>query len=113
MSYNVSTIPAFDSELKTLAKKYHSLKGEYKDLVKHLEANPTEGADHIGQGCYKIRLAIKSKGRGKSGGARVAYFIQLQPEGENPGEVVLLTIFDKADRSTITTKELSDILKNL
>jgi mRNA-degrading endonuclease RelE of RelBE toxin-antitoxin system len=69
MSYSLETIANFDKELKKLAKKYPSLKAEVATLGSSLSTNPEQGTA-IGQGCYKIRLAIKSKGRGKSGGAR-------------------------------------------
>ena len=70
MNYNVLTIPSFDRQLKKLAKKYPSLKIEYKDLIQSLKHNPTQGIS-LGKNCFKIRLSISSKGKGKSGGGRV------------------------------------------
>jgi mRNA-degrading endonuclease RelE of RelBE toxin-antitoxin system len=70
MSYNVKSIEVFERQAKKLAKKYLSLKFELLALVKKLKENPDLGTA-IGKNCYKIRLAIKSKGKGKSGGARV------------------------------------------
>lgn len=70
MSYKVETIPNFDRELKRLAKKYPSLKAEILQLGDSITENPTSGTS-IGRNCYKIRLSIKSKGKGKSGGARI------------------------------------------
>jgi mRNA-degrading endonuclease RelE of RelBE toxin-antitoxin system len=70
MSYNVVTIPPFDRQLKRLVKKFPSLKVEYVKLVDSLEENPEQG-NVMCNNCYKIRVAIKSKGKGKSGGARV------------------------------------------
>jgi mRNA-degrading endonuclease RelE of RelBE toxin-antitoxin system len=43
MIYNVKNFPRFDNELKRLAKKYPSLKGEYEALVEELEKNPEIG----------------------------------------------------------------------
>ena len=57
MLYTVITIPRFDRELKQLAKKYASLKEEYKMLVEELEKNPEKGV-LLGNNLYKIRLAI-------------------------------------------------------
>ena len=68
MSYNVVTVPPFDRQLKRLAKKYLSLKTDLALLGNQLSNNPKIGKP-IGQDCYKIRLAISSKGKGKSGGA--------------------------------------------
>ena len=70
MSYSVKTIPKFDKGIKKLAKKYPSLKSEFISLVQSLKDDPEQGTN-LGNNCYKIRLAIKSKGKGKSGGARV------------------------------------------
>jgi mRNA-degrading endonuclease RelE of RelBE toxin-antitoxin system len=61
MNYKVETIPNFDRELKRLAKKYSSLKGDVGALGQLLEENPDQGTA-IGKNCYKIRMAIKSKG---------------------------------------------------
>ncbi len=70
MSYSVKSIEVFERQAKKLSKKYPSLKSELLDLVQKLKKNPDQGTA-IGNCCYKIRLAIKSKGKGKSGGARV------------------------------------------
>ena len=76
MSYSVKTIPKFEKELKKLAKKHPSLKAEFIALVTSLKQQPSQGTA-LGNDCYKIRLAIKSKGKGKSGGARVITYIQV------------------------------------
>ena len=68
MSYNVLPIPPFDRQLKRLSKKYPSLKEEFLELVDSLEENPEQGTA-LGKNCYKIRLAIACKGKGKPGGA--------------------------------------------
>jgi len=70
MSYDIIAVPKFSKELKRLVKKYPSLISEFQQLIKTLEEEPRTGTS-LGKKCYKIRLAIKSKGVGKSGGARV------------------------------------------
>jgi len=70
MSYNIIAVPTFKKELKRLAKKYHSLKTDLAKLFESLARNPTQGTN-LGNNCYKIRVAITSKGKGKSGGARL------------------------------------------
>jgi mRNA-degrading endonuclease RelE of RelBE toxin-antitoxin system len=105
MSYNVLTIPPFDKQLKRLAKKYHSLKSDYARLLKELEQNPALGTP-LGNNCYKIRLAIDSKGKGKSGGARVITNFILSEKN-----VYLLSIYDKSEKDNLTDKELKELLK--
>lgn len=100
MSYNVVTIPPFDRQLKRLAKKFPSLKVEYADLIEKLEENPFLG-NALANSCFKIRVAIKSKGKGKSGGARVITHLQVV---EN--NVFLLAIYDKSEQEDITDKEI-------
>ena len=105
MSYSVKTIPRFDKDIKGLVKKYPSLKQEYINLVQSLKLNPTQG-NLIGNNAYKICLAIASKNKGKSGGARVITYLQIVNK-----TVYLLSIFDKADQENSSDKDLEALLK--
>ena len=104
MKYNVLTIPPFDRQLKRLAKKFPSLNEEYVALIENLEENPQKGIP-LGNSCFKIRLAIASKGRGKSGGARVVTHFYIENE-----TVFLLAIYDKSEQTNISDKELRELL---
>ncbi|WP_305952556.1 type II toxin-antitoxin system RelE/ParE family toxin [Emticicia oligotrophica] len=106
MNYDVITSESFVRELKRLAKKHLSLKNDVKLLGDKLASNPTQGTP-IGKDCYKIRLAISSKGKGKSGGARVITAVFSVQE-----KVILLSIYDKADKENISDKELTTLLKD-
>jgi hypothetical protein len=65
-----------------------------------IAANPTAGSVVRGSGgVRKVRWA--QQGRGKSGGSRVIYFNRL-----DCGEIWLLTIYAKGDKSTIPAHEL-------
>lgn len=76
MSFEVLITSDFKRDSKSLLKKYKSLKTEILDLIASLEEDPTQGTP-LGIDCYKIRLAIKSKGKGKSGGARVITCVKV------------------------------------
>ena len=104
MKYNVFTKPPFDKQLKRLAKKFPSLKTEYLTLIEDLEENPQMGT-FLGNNCFKIRLAIASKGRGKSGGARVITHFYIENEA-----VFLLAIYDKSEQADISDGELRELL---
>jgi len=106
MHYSVITIPRFDREMKHLAKKYPSLKEEYKTLIEELSNNPEKGTP-LGNNLYKIRLAIASKGKGKSGGARVITYLKTEQ-----GNVYLLSIYDKGEKDTISDNEIKAILNS-
>ncbi|MFV0553984.1 MAG: type II toxin-antitoxin system RelE family toxin [Mangrovibacterium sp.] len=104
MSYNVFTIPPFDKQLKRLAKKFPSLKGEYTTLIESLEDNPRQGSP-LSNNCYKIRVAIKSKGKGKSGGARAIAHVQIAGDS-----VYLLAIYDKSEQENISDGDIEHLL---
>lgn len=107
MNYSIKTISGFDKALKRLAKKYPSLKAEYIFLLDSLEINPKQGTP-LGNNCFKIRMSIASKGKGKSGGARVITHILI--EGST---VFLLDIYDKSEQSNISDKELEQLLREI
>jgi len=107
MSFNIIPTPPFEKDLKQLAKKYPSVKKDITDLAGKLLKEPKLGTP-LGNDCYKIRMAITSKGRGKSGGARVITFVQIVKTS-----IFLLAIFDKADFENISDKELKERLKGL
>lgn len=104
MRYKVFTIPPFDKQLKRLARKYPSLKKEYASLIDKLELSPTAGSA-LGNNCYKIRLAVASKGKGKSGGARIITYVKIKHTS-----VFLLSIYDKGEKESISDKELAPLL---
>ena len=108
MNCRIKVLPNFAKDLKRLNKKYPSIKQDYANLLNELKSNPYSGID-LGYGLRKVRMAIKSKGRGKSHGARViTYLLHIS---EDEGEINLLTIYDKAERDNISSNEIEEILK--
>ena len=75
--YNIIPAQSFERNAKPLLKKYPSLRDELFELGEQLAQNPMQGTP-LGKSCYKIRLAIKSKGKGKSGGPRRAVHESLR-----------------------------------
>lgn len=106
-NFEVRSIATFDRQLKALAKKHASLKRDYAALLDELERDPFIGTA-LGNACYKVRMAITSKGRGKSGGARVILHIVVREH-----RVWLLAIYDKADIDSIPMKEVKLLLKEV
>ena len=105
MSYSVESIEVFERQAKKLVKKYPSLKTELLTLIQLLKEKPEQGTA-IGKSCYKIRLAIKSKGKGKSGGARVVTNFVVANDS-----VYLLSIYDRSNKESLSDKELSELLQ--
>ena len=107
MSCEIIPTPIFNRELKRLSKRHRSLKSDIENLKVKLHQNPLLGTP-LGRNLRKIRLPISSKQRGKSGGARViSYVVALEVDSK----VLLLTIYDKADRSSISEQELAALLQ--
>ena len=105
MNYKVSSIPIFDKQAKRLAKKYPSLKNDLAQLITTLIKEPQQGVS-LGNNFYKVRLAVTSKGKGKSGGARLITYVKIFET-----TVFLTSIYDKSDKSTISERELEQIFK--
>lgn len=105
MNYKVKTIDVFEKQAKKLKKKHPSLKQDLLSLVQSLKENPEQGTS-LGKRCFKIRLSIASKGKGKSGGARIITNVVVTQT-----TVYLLSIYDKSEKETISDKELTELLK--
>jgi hypothetical protein len=105
---NVNVIPTkpFEREAKFLLKKYVSLKAELVALGNQLTLNPYLG-DKITENTYKIRIAVKSKG--KSGGLRLITFILVKvEEQEEITNVFLLAIYDKSEYEDISNSKIAE-----
>ncbi|MDR1975114.1 MAG: type II toxin-antitoxin system RelE/ParE family toxin [Bacteroidales bacterium] len=106
MSYKIETTHHFEREAKRLLKKYVSLRVELYKLGKELAENPEKGTP-LGNNLYKIRLAIASKGKGKSSGARVITYLKTEQ-----GSIYLLSIYDKSEKTSISDSEIRKILES-
>jgi len=107
MSFSVKSISVFERQAKRLMKKFPSLKKELQALINELKEKPEKGTS-IGHNCYKIRLAIASKGKGKSGGARVITHVIFKND-----TLYLLTIYDKSELEDLTDKEILELIKQI
>ena len=98
MSYKISTIEVFDRQARQLAKHYPSFRDDYRQFLADLQENPLQGSD-LGGGIRKVRMAIASKGKGKSGGARI---LTLNVLVSNDADITLLTIYDKNEIDNVS-----------
>ena len=97
----------FKASYKRLKKKHKSLEDDFEKLLLSLQENPYQGVEILDD-IWKIRMNITSKGRGKSGGARVIVRVRIVME-----ELQLLYIYDKADFENVSDSYLRDILKRM
>lgn len=100
----IDAIASFAKDIKALKKKYRSIDSDFEKFIESLLENPLQG-DGLGNDCYKVRMAIESKNKGKSGGARVITCVKIVNE-----TIYLLSIYDKSSQSTITDKALDGLL---
>jgi len=107
VSYNIFTSDLFDKEFKRLCKKHKSAKEDVITFVADLKNNPIQGTP-LGNDCYKIRIAIASKRKGKSGGARLITRVRVVNE-----TIYLLSIYDKSEQESISDRDLEAVLKSL
>ncbi len=98
----------FVRSAKQIAKRYRSFNDDYQALLRELRENPHSGAD-LGGGFFKVRMAIKSKGKGKSGGARVITLDAI----ERNGNLYLLYAYDKSDYDSVKVDVLRGYAREL
>lgn len=110
MTYDFRLSPDFERQAKKLAKHYPSFKKDLLLLLDSLKANPWQGVD-LGNGIRKVRMTISSKGRGKSGGARVIT-MNVNVDVEKL-IIALLYIYDKAEVGNVTDQFLRQIIKEM
>ena len=110
MSYNLHVSSYFSKEAKRLSKKYPSFKHDLDKFKKSLQENPLQGTE-LSPGIRKIRMAIESKHKGLSGGARVITYNVLAQEQN--GEIELLLLYDKGDTETVKLSVVKEIIREM
>jgi len=107
MSYEIIPTPVFKSQSKRLIRKFPSLKSELQHLLTLLTRKPDSGTA-LGNNTYKVRLAVKSKGKGKSGGVRIITY-----KIDKYKEVYLLNIYDKSEIASVEDKTITAIINQI
>ena len=105
MKFEVVTTASFGKHLKKLASKYPSIKKDLGKLIDALEIAPQQGVS-LGNDCFKIRIPITSKGKGKSGGARVISCVKMVQQ-----KVYLIALYDKSEQDSISDNNLDNLLR--
>lgn len=108
MKVSFDYLDEFERRAKAMRKKYHSFESDYNAFLDTLEKAPFSG-ESLGKHIYKNRMIISSKGKGKSGGARIiTYNIQIQSEDEVI--ITLMTIFDKSEIENVSDSYLRSLV---
>ena len=98
----------FRLQFKKLLKRYKSLKSDIQELIEELNVNPNLGTE-LFPNVRKVRLGIKSKGKGKSGGARIITY-KCNYQDNDRCEILLLTIYDKSEISSVSDKYIKYLI---
>ena len=112
MNYRVLTTTWFDREVKRLSKKYPSLKKDITLFREELIQN-VHGGRSLGGGAFKWRLAVKSKGKGKSGGMRVITYLEVDIILKDISNIFFLSIYDKSEVGSISSDEIKRRVKSV
>ncbi|MBS1569351.1 MAG: type II toxin-antitoxin system RelE/ParE family toxin [Bacteroidetes bacterium] len=104
MPYRVIPTPVFRKKVKALLKRYRSLRDELMAVEADLKRDPHLGTS-LGHGVFKVRVAIKSKVKGKSGGARLITYVITEDK-----EVYLLSTYDKSEMDSLDTKAIKELV---
>lgn len=107
MKYNVVLHENFNKEFKTLQKKFPSLKKDFTLILDELEKELTLASD-LGGGFKKIRINIKSKGRGSRGGGRIVTHELLIDIDQT--RVLFTSIYNKGDFDSLNLTILKKII---
>lgn len=111
MKVTFDYLDEFARGAKALRKKYSSFESDYDTFLDELEKNPFAG-ESLGQHTYKYRMAIASKGKGKSGGARVITY-NVQQTGSEEVLITLMTIYDKSDIENVSDAYLRSLVQQI
>ncbi len=109
MPTTVSITDTFQKQLKRLAQKYPKVLDVVETFITTLENDhrPGDKIPRVSFNVYKVRLPNPSTGRGKSGGFRVIYYVQLADR------VVLLIIYSKTEQTDISPEEIRRELQQI
>ena len=111
MQVTIDYLPEFERRAKDLAKKYKSFVSDYDVFLDELEKNPF-GGESLGHHVYKNRMAIASKGKGKSGRARVITY-NVQQSSEDEVQITLMSIYDKSEIDNVSDAYLRSLVKDI
>ena len=111
MKVTLDYLDEFARGAKALHKKYPSFENDYNTFLNELEANPFSG-ESLGQHTYKNRMTIASKGKGKSGGARVITYNLQQPSSDEV-LITLMSIYDKSEIENVSDGYLRSLVQQI
>jgi len=103
----VEVSPTFKRNLRTLAKKYRSIRNDIQPIIEQLERGelPGDQIPEIGYVVFKLRVRNSDIQKGKSGGYRLIYYIKTATA------IILLTIYAKSEQVDIAADDIRSIIR--
>ena len=111
MKVKFKYLAEFQRLAKDLKKKYKSFKDDYDTFLDELEREPFSG-EPVGHHTYKNRMAIASKGKGNSGGARVITY-NVRQIADDEVVITLMTIYDKSEISNVSDAYIRSLIQQI
>lgn len=102
----VEASPTFNKNLRTLAKKYRSIRNDIQPVIEQLEQGdlPGDQIPEIGYAVFKLRIRNSDAQKGKSGGYRLIYYVKTAMA------IILLTIYTKSEQVDIAADDIRSII---
>lgn len=103
----VEVSPTFKRNIKTLGKKYRSIRQDIEPVIKQLQNGelPGDKIPSIGYSVFKLRVKNSSVTKEKSGGYKLIYYVQTEKA------IILLTIYTKSERVNIAADDIKKIIE--
>ncbi len=102
----VEASPTFSRNLRTLAKKYRSIKNDIQPIIEQLERGELPGDQIAGIGylVFKLRVRNSDTQKGKSAGYRLIYYLKTRTG------IILLTLYIKSEQVDIAAEDILNII---
>jgi len=102
----VEASPTFQRNLRSLAKKYRSIRNDIQPVIEQLERGdlPGDQISGIGYEVFKLRVKNSDIQKGKSAGYRLIYYVKTAKG------IILLTVYTKSEQADIAADEIRSII---
>ncbi|GBE92427.1 type II toxin-antitoxin system RelE family toxin [Nostoc cycadae] len=102
----VEASPTFNRNIRTLAKKYRSIRNDIQAVIEQLQQGelPGDQISGVGYTVFKLRVRNSDTQKGKSGGYRLIYYVKTATG------IILLTIYTKSEQVDIAADDIQRII---
>ncbi len=102
----VEASQTFSRNLRTLAKKYRSIRNDIQPVIEQLEQGefPGDQIPGVGYAVFKMRVRNSDTQKGKSGGYRLIYYVKTAMG------IILLTIYAKSEQVDVAAEDIRNII---